>query len=434
VFFLLLFLVVADNFFSAQNISFPDNFDHRDSLNVRFVGRCNTPGYAYDVDVSGSYAYVADYYQGLRIIDISNPQAPVEVGHCDSARNAVHVLVRDSLAYVASHSYGLRVVDVRDPANPVFVGVFPALPSQGIYNVDLRHSVAYAISSIPCPSPQALRSIDVTDPANMVQRDSILAGEGTGQHLGLRVQGDNIFLNSSSAPEFLVFNIADPDSLVQIGGCALPAHPGFEIQARDSFAYTTCAMSGLVIVKISNPAQPRVVGQVAVPSYAYGVDLSGAHAMVTAGSAGLRVEDVSDPYHPYEVGFHDTPGYAHSVCCVGSYIYVAADSAGLLIYELLPTGQEETSSPDRKPTFVAGPNPVQHATWISVGIRAEDLGIRIYNAAGRIVNYFALRQTPCAVRWNGTDQNGRPVPDGIYFVVARQGRQNIWGTKIVFSR
>jgi flagellar hook assembly protein FlgD len=62
------------------------------------------------------------------------------------------------------------------------------------------------------------------------------------------------------------------------------------------------------------------------------------------------------------------------------------------------------------------PNPVRHAALISVGFRAKGLGLSIYDAAGRLVNYFALRDTPCTIRWDGTDQNGRLVPSGAYFL------------------
>ena len=51
-----------------------------DSLNVRLVGRYDTGGSAFGVFISGSYAYVADSYTGLRIIDVSDPTHPSEVG------------------------------------------------------------------------------------------------------------------------------------------------------------------------------------------------------------------------------------------------------------------------------------------------------------------------------------------------------------------
>jgi hypothetical protein len=69
------------------------------------------------------------------------------------------------------------------------------------------------------------------------------------------------------------------------------------------------------------------------------------------------------------------------------------------------------------------PNPFQHATWISVGIRDEGLGLRIYDATGRLVNSFVLRNTPCALRWDGTDETGKTIPPGIYFIRMQAGEK-----------
>ena len=50
------------------------------------VGTCDTSGYAYGVSVAGNYAYVADGYSGLQILNISNPAAPTLVGSYDTSR------------------------------------------------------------------------------------------------------------------------------------------------------------------------------------------------------------------------------------------------------------------------------------------------------------------------------------------------------------
>lgn len=64
------------------------------------------------------------------------------------------------------------------------------------------------------------------------------------------------------------------------------------------------------------------------------------------------------------------------------------------------------------------PNPFRGQTDISynMGHGAEKGGLKIFDASGRLVNSFALRNTPCAVHWTGTDRNGRAVPAGIYFI------------------
>ena len=86
------------------------------------VGALDTPAFALDVEVVGSLAYVADERSGLRVMDVSNPAAPVELGALDTPGYAMDVEVVGSLAYVADHYSGLRVLD---PIKNVGVVLYP---------------------------------------------------------------------------------------------------------------------------------------------------------------------------------------------------------------------------------------------------------------------------------------------------------------------
>ena len=129
------------------------------------VGQIDTPGFAQGVAVAGDYVYIADNESGLRVVDVSNPAAPVEVGSLPMPGYAPsgtllwrgtmptswplagraaggehirtqnpsdggvllhggelrHVAVAANSAYVANVDTGLRVVNVSNPASP-----FPA--------------------------------------------------------------------------------------------------------------------------------------------------------------------------------------------------------------------------------------------------------------------------------------------------------------------
>jgi hypothetical protein len=63
------------------------------------------------VAVAGSYAYVADYNCGLRVIDVSNPESPQEVGYYDTPGDAWRVSVMGRLVYVADGDHGLQVIE-----------------------------------------------------------------------------------------------------------------------------------------------------------------------------------------------------------------------------------------------------------------------------------------------------------------------------------
>ena len=73
----------------------------------------------------------------------------------------------------------------------------------------------------------------------------------------------------------------------------------------------------------------------------------------------------------------------------------------------------------------ASPNPFNPETAISVSLKNNGpVSIRIYSIDGRLVktlkNEFASAGTH-EVRWNGTDNNGRSVPSGMYFVKTESG-------------
>ncbi len=72
----------------------------------------------------GPYAYVADGLEGLRIIDVGIPFAPVEVGFYDTPDYAWGVFVSNGFAYVADEGSGLRIIDVGDPGAPIEVGFY----------------------------------------------------------------------------------------------------------------------------------------------------------------------------------------------------------------------------------------------------------------------------------------------------------------------
>jgi hypothetical protein len=78
---------------------------------------------AFDVEVVGHLAYVADVIRGLWVIDVSDPTRPVKLGSFKWGRGALDVEVVGDLAYLI-HPPGVRVIDVSDPTFPVELGAF----------------------------------------------------------------------------------------------------------------------------------------------------------------------------------------------------------------------------------------------------------------------------------------------------------------------
>ena len=122
------------------------------------LGRTEVLSYLVEaVAVAGGYAYFADSGNGLRVIDVGDPVAPVQVGYCDIQGRASGVAVAGGYAYIASGD--LRVIDVTDPAAPVEVGYYHTPGSARNVAVDSSH--AYVADG-----SRGLRVIDVENPTH----------------------------------------------------------------------------------------------------------------------------------------------------------------------------------------------------------------------------------------------------------------------------
>ncbi|WP_301337667.1 ELWxxDGT repeat protein, partial [Microcystis aeruginosa] len=88
---------------------------------------------AYDVQVVGNYAYVADDTSGLQIIDISNPTNPTLKGSYNTSGSANDVQIVGNYAYVADASSGLQIIDVSEfttVATSVTLSISPSSVSE----------------------------------------------------------------------------------------------------------------------------------------------------------------------------------------------------------------------------------------------------------------------------------------------------------------
>jgi hypothetical protein len=105
------------------------------------------------VEVVGGIVYVVGDYS-LELFDVSAPAAPAWLGGISTPHMAADVEVRNGLAFVAdgwgtSIYAGVRVVDVSNPAAPVEIGAYPrgrpvalAVDAGVAYTVDRDHGLA----------------------------------------------------------------------------------------------------------------------------------------------------------------------------------------------------------------------------------------------------------------------------------------------------
>jgi len=116
-------------------------------------------------------------------------------------------------------------------------------------------------------------------------------------------------------------------------------------------------------------------------------------------------------------------GLAQSVY-VNVYLYRNSD---------IGVAEKEVKSRTGAARISVWPNPFNKASTISIsghefGVKKSP--IRIFDAAGRLVRKLALgdmrsSELRATVRWDGKDDAGRPLPDGVYFCNFSSGKRNL---------
>jgi len=323
-----------------------------------------------DIEVVDGVAYVAveatGYpkvgFTGLRVIDVSNPAAPIEQSTIDILGNPSDVEVEGGLAYVAVRGFpgwlhSLRVFDVSNPAAPAELGALH-ITLGPVNDVEIVGGLAYVASG-------GIRVIDVSNPAAPVELNALATpccAEDIEVAGGLAyVLGDDLRLIDVSNLEFplevsltdilgyatnlevldglayvvgdalRVIDVSNPAAPVQLGSIDLPDLAS-DVEVVDELAYVVG--DALRVIDVSNPAGPVELGAIDLPHLAIDVEVAEGLAYVAVqgtsypppgGFTGLRVIDVSNPAAPVELGALDTPGDGGNVEVAGWLAYLMDD-------------------------------------------------------------------------------------------------------------
>lgn len=162
-------------------------------------------------------------------------------------------------------------------------------------------------------------------------RNVTLVGQVGGIANAVVVQG--IYAYLGIGPRLVILDVSEPALPTLIGQTAVLPNIVEDVAVVGSCAYLALNDSGLRIIDISSPASPIEVGY--DPAAALDVAVVGSYAYVVNGE-GLRVLDVSRPEAPAEAGFYTTPSYAWGVAVDGEVAYASTAEAGLLILEYKP--------------------------------------------------------------------------------------------------
>jgi hypothetical protein len=286
--------------------------------------------------LDGDIAYVADWFAGLHIYELSDPRRPALLASLHSAGSPKGVVVRDGIAFVADDDHGLLVVDVVDPRKPRALGRLP-LPGLA-YTPVLDGDLLYLASH-----HGGVLVIDVANPRN----PSLLTHFDTpGKAWSLRVR-DGIAWVADDDAGLAILDVSDPRAPREIARYR-PGGRVEEVLLDGDIAYLALYDDGVHVLDIADPASPRLLARAQTPGNARGLALRGTLLHVADWMAGVQIFDVSDPARPWHLGSRDTDGAAWGLALQDDALVVADWWGGLLLLDTEMSAQTLAVYPRRE--------------------------------------------------------------------------------------
>jgi len=331
---------------------------------TEFVGSCSTY-YAYAVVVQGSYGYVADGVEGLKVIDVSpawdkDPATqPLLVGSCDTSSKAWDVAVSGNYAYIADNFDGLKVIDISNPENVTDDSIVGEYPDIHACDVEIRGSYAY-VADFNQNDP-GLKIIDVspawdedpiTQPFLIGTCENFSGNEGW----GVSVHGNYAFVAAKTdGLKVIDIDSDSPTYLQEIRSYKDNAPNGVElymawdvtISSHDGnvYAYVSDHNGGLKVIDVTDPTTTLdnpIIGLCSTQKALYTV-VRDRYAYVADFNGGLKIIDLSEPdILPNENGLFEYTivGFASIREAWGldvqdNYVYIASGDGGLQVFEII---------------------------------------------------------------------------------------------------
>jgi hypothetical protein len=447
------------------------------------LAQYDLPGYwwFYGFDIAEDHLCIACSHDGLKVLNISDPDSVAEVCHHSAPDRTMGLAVTGDHAFISTHadSNNLLVYDISAPISPHLINELdiPGRPKwisrheDHLYvpGVEIDLTPGVIVMDISTPSePESIAfwmcpSEDLGLPMNVVPYEdyAIMAlAYGGVQILDVSQIDQPVALGSWTLwdiwtnIDFAVLNVAvswpflflpdqayglyvldasDPADLEQVASYQTSGQAWWvDLSPDERHLYLADNTGGLLVFDVSNPESPALVEQIqtGLQNVSHVLSVGDSIYVADGRGVGLRVYDVTDPAAPREVAYHETPGiYITAMAWANGLVY-AADDTHFEIFEMTGGGTdvEPTPANEALPDAVirsVSPNPFNASTRILFDLaESGHVSLQVYNVTGQMVRTLA----------DGFIARGRHsrlfeadnLASGIYFVcLQHRGRMDV---------
>ena len=342
--------VTSNRAYLARNVNL-EVLDISQPTNITRLGEIriastNGAKHIVDLEIKGNRAYCANYDEGLKTVDISNPASMTIiatnefefVGTCGYAARGLD-RVGDTLL-MAQDGYGVMTFDISG-GTPVLLGY--ERPTGMPFPYDFANDVSADGTIVCVVGGTNLWVVDFNTPTNLVTRG--VWTNSFPNYLTSVSFTNNIAAVSMGDAGVQLIDISNPDAPIS-RGCFDTSGQPYDMEVSGSRAYVANGEAGLHIIDFSTPTNWTRIGRFDTDGIARGIDVSdaGDTVCIADGSNGVIVLDTSAPSSITQRSHYDTAGFAWGVAHGnGGRVFVADGSGGLVVVTNLDAPVLETN-------------------------------------------------------------------------------------------
>ena len=311
--------------------------------------------------VAGDLLFAAMGERGLGISKVEYPSQAYYSNPAGTTQAAYDVEVTGDRAYVADYRNGLEVYNVADPSAPVLVGTYETWGAQDVEIFGNGETVALGLGT------NGVAFVSVADPADPVLLSEFDTPDFAGD---VEIAGNRAYV-ADDASGVLVLDISDLQTPQLVGSYDTSGHVR-DVELVGTTLYAADKDGGLVILDVTSDS-PSFLGSYTDCDWVLDVDLDGDTAFLAARKDGMVILNVSDPAAPELVGTFDEDGYASEVE-VAEEILLLSDEGGpcRVFQRIVGVDHIETTGPDAFDVVLDRPLENGDAYQVTIGPNVSD--------------------------------------------------------------
>ncbi len=295
--------------------------------NIENVSSLTLPYECYNQAKYNQYFFIADSYSGVKILDATNPNNPLDIGNLDYSGRALDVLVHDNRLFVSNYNGGITVFDISDIGLPLNLGTITTIgtPYDIKYYQDANHQPYLLVAS-------GEAGLLVVKLNQQVPEESIIEGRKNthGISYDLNIFNNFVFVSDGSNG-LLKIDLSDTSNPIIVD----ENHDLGEVLASKIFEDKICTANGNLGWSILGLANLNVMENYSVAGYCNDIIVSTPFVYISDSSSGIKIFDIRDSDNVYQSAEIDSETSSRSILLNENYLYSLTDTQFNII-QVLP--------------------------------------------------------------------------------------------------